>query len=97
MEKKLKGALAKALDKLLLNTLENTYHRLMDEQFLGLVKSKEDFLFGLIVGDMLEGLGFCVYGTHKRYPKDREIKGLFEMIEGRAGEIRERIASLLSK
>ncbi|MCW3982345.1 MAG: hypothetical protein NWE81_04460 [Candidatus Bathyarchaeota archaeon] len=97
MERKLKATLAKALDKLLLDTLENTYYRLMNEKLLCFAESKEDFLYGIVVGDLLEGLGFCVYGVHKRFPKDKEVRDLFEMIEGRTEEIRARIVSMLSK
>jgi len=97
MEKKLEEALQKAIDKLLHGTLENIYYRQMDKKFLNLAKSKRDFLFGVIVGDLLEGLGFCTYGAYKRYPKDEEFKELFKMIRGRSEEIREKIKSLLSK
>ncbi len=95
MKKKLKATLEKALDKLLQNTLENTYYRSMDENLLNLVKSKKDFLFGVIVGDMLEGLGFCTYGVHRRCPKDREFKELFEMIQRRSEEIQGKIKAIL--
>jgi hypothetical protein len=97
MKKKLKETLEKALDKLLQGTLENTYYRQMDKKFLNLIKSKKDFLFGVIVGDMLEGLGFCTYGAYKRYPKDEEFKELFEIIKGRSKEIREKIKAILLK
>ena len=97
MEKKLEETLEKALNKLLQGTLEKTYYRLMNEKFLTLVKSKRDFLFGVIVGDLLEGLGFCTYGVYKRYPKDEEFKGLFKIIQGNSKEIREKIRSILSK
>ncbi len=97
MEKKLEEALEKALDKLLQGTLENTYYRLMDKNFLSLVKSKRDFLFGVVVGDLLEGLGFCIYGAHKRYPKDEEFKELFKMTQGRSKEIREKVKAILLK
>ncbi|MFP3985870.1 MAG: hypothetical protein ACLFU9_07930 [Candidatus Bathyarchaeia archaeon] len=97
MEKKIEKTLEKALDKLLQGTLEDTYYRLMDEDFLSLVKSKRDFLFGVIVGDLLEGLGFCTYGTHKRYPKDKEFKGLFRTIQEKSGEIERKLEAILSK
>jgi len=97
MEQKLEETLEKALDQLLQGTLENTYYRLMSEKFLDLVKSKRDFLFGVIVGDMLEGLGFCTYGAYKRYPKDEELKDLFKIIQKRSKEIREKIKTILSK
>ncbi len=97
MERKLEKALEKALDKLLQSTLEKTYYRLMDKEFLDLAKSKTDFLFGVIVGDMLEGLGFCTYGAYKRHPKDEEFKDLFRLIENRAMEIRETVKATLSK
>ena len=95
MEKKLEGTLEEALDKLLRRTLEKTYYRLMNPRFLRLVKSRRDFLFGIIVGDMLEGLGFCTYGVYKRYPKDEEFKELFKMIQHRSKEIREHIKAIL--
>ena len=95
MEKKLKETLEKALDKLLKGTLENTYYRLMDKKFLNLVKSKRDFLFGVIVGDMFEGLGFCTYGAYKRYPQDEEFKVLFKILQGRSKEIQEKIKTIL--
>lgn len=97
MEKKLEETLEKALDKLLQGILENTYYRLMDKKFLNFVKSKRDFLFGVVVGDLLEGLGFCTYGAYKRYPKDEEFTELFKMIRGRSEEIREKIKAILSK
>ena len=97
MEKKLKETLEKALGQLLQGTLEHTYYRLMDEKFLNLVKSKRDFLFGVIVGDMVEGLGFCTYGAYKRHPKDEEFKALFTILQGRSKEIREKIKTVLSK
>jgi len=97
MEKKLKETLEKALDKLLQGTLENVYYRLMDKKFLNLVKSKRDFLFGIIVGDMFEGLGFCIYGAYKRYPRDEEFKELFQIIQGRSKETQKKIKTILSK
>lgn len=97
MEQKLEETLEKALDKLLQGTLENTYYRLMNKKILNLVKSKRDFLFGVIVGDMFEGLGFCTYGAYKRYPKDEEFKELFKMIQRRSEEIQEKIKTILSK
>jgi len=97
MEKKLEETLRKALDKLLQSTLENRYYRLMDDTLLDLIKSKRDFLFGVVVGDMLEGLGFCTYGAYKRYPKDEEFKELYKLVHRRAQEIQGRIKIILSK
>jgi len=97
MEQKLEKTLEKALDRLLEGTLENTYYRLMDKKFLNLVKSKRDFLFGVVVGDLFEGLGFCIYGAHKRYPTDEEFKELLKIIQNRKEKIREVIKSILSK
>jgi len=96
MEKKLETALRKALDQLLQNTLETRYYRLMDNSLLSLVKSKQDFLFGIVVGDMLEGLGFCTYGAYKRHPKDGEIKDLYKLVSRRAREIEGRTKTILS-
>jgi hypothetical protein len=95
MEKKLVKALEKGLDKILQGTLEN-YYRLMTKKFLDPVKSREDFLFGVVVGDMLEGLCFCTYGAYKRYPNDRELKELMEILETRSKEIGEKIKSIIS-
>ena len=97
MEKQLQATLEKALDKLLQGTLENTYYRRMDAKFLRLVKSKRDFLFGIMVGDLLEGLGFCTYGAYKRYPKDEEFAGLFKIIQNRSRETRKTIRAILAK
>lgn len=96
MEKKLEETLGKALDKLLQGTLE-TYYQLMNKNFLNTIKSKRNFLFGIIIGDLLEGLGFCTYGAYKRYPNDEEFKDLLKMIQERSEEIRENIKSILSK
>ena len=97
MEQKLEETLEKAMDKLLIETLENTYYRLMDKKLLSLVKSKRDFLFGVVVGDLLEGFGFCTYGAYKRYPKDEEFREVFKLVQGKSEEIREKIKSILSK
>ena len=97
MEKKLEETLDKALDKLLQRTLEKTYYRLMTKEFLTLVNSERDFLFGVVVGDILEGLGFCTYGAHKRFPKDEEFRDLFGIIRGRSEEIQGKIESILSE
>ncbi len=97
MEKELEETLEKALDKLLQGTLEKTYHRLMNKKLLDSVKSKRDFLFGIVVGDLLEGLGFCTYGAYKRYPKDEEFRGLFKLVMGRSKKIREKIRLILLK
>ena len=96
MKKKLKITLEKALEQLLQNTLENTYN-CMDEKILNLVKSKRDFMFGVIVGDMLEGLGFCIYGAFKRHPKDKEFKELYQIIEERSERIFKKIDAALSE
>ena len=96
MEKKLEKALEKGLDKILQGTLEN-YYRLMSKKFLDPVKSREDFLFGVVIGDMLEGLCFCTYGAHKRYPTDEELKDFFKMIQRRSKEIVGTVNSLLAK
>jgi hypothetical protein len=97
MDRKIEETLEKALDNLLQNTLESTYYRLMSENFLNLVKSESDFLLGVVVGDMLEGLGFCTYGAHKRYPKDDEFKELLKMIQGRSKEIQEKTNAIISE
>lgn len=90
-------ALEKALDRLLQKTLEDTYYRLMNKSFLNIIQSERDFLFGVVVGDMFEGLGLCTYGAYKRYPKDEEFKDLLKMIQRKSKEIREKIKSTLSK
>ena len=97
MEKKLRATLEKALDKLLKENLPSTYFRMMKARFLISVKSKKDFLHGVIVGDMLEGLGFCTYGAYKRHPKDEEFKELYKLVHRRAQEIQGRIKIILSK
>jgi len=66
----------------------------MGREFFSLVNSQRDFLFGLIVGDMLEGLGFCIYGAYKRSPNDKEFRELFKMIQERSKEIYEKIESI---
>ena len=93
----MKETLEEALGKLLEGTLENTYYRLMSKKFLSPVKSKRDFLFGVVVGDLLEGLGFCMYGAYKRYPKDEEFKDLLKIIHGKSKEIRDTIRVILLK
>ena len=97
MEKKLRKTLEKALDKILQKTLENTYYRLMDKAILNRVESKQDFFFGVIIGDLIEGFGLCIYGAYKRYPKDEEFKELFKIIQDRSDEIHERIVEILTK
>ena len=97
MKKKLQDTLQKALDKLLQSTLEKRYYRLMDDTLLDIIESKGDFLFGVVVGDMLEGLGFCTYGAYKRYPKDKEFEELYKLIHGRAQEIQGKIETILSR
>ncbi|TET57002.1 hypothetical protein E3J51_03825 [Candidatus Bathyarchaeota archaeon] len=94
MEKKLRETLNEALDRLLQVTLRKRYCRLMSREFLSLVNSQTDFLFGLVVGDMLEGLGFCTYGAHKRSPNDKEFRELFKIIQERSKEIYEKIESI---
>jgi hypothetical protein len=69
----------------------------MDTKLLRLVKSKRDFLFGVMVGDLLEGLGFCTYGAYKRYPTDEEFKELFTLIQKRSKEAKEKIMTILLK
>lgn len=96
MKKKLKATLEKALEQLLQNTLENTYN-CMDKEILNLVNSKRDFLFGVVVGDMLEGLGFCIYGAFKRSPKDKEFKELYQIVEERSERILKKIDAMLSE
>ena len=97
MEKQLKQTLEKALEKLLQGTLEHAYYRRMDTKFLSQVKSKRDFLFGVMVGDLLEGLGFCTYGAYKRHPEDEEFKELFQLIQNRSKETRQTIKAILAK
>jgi|GEM_PF-5262499 len=94
MEKKLRETLNEALDRLLQVTLRKRYCHLMGREFFSLVNSQRDFLFGLIVGDMLEGLGFCIYGAYKRSPNDKEFRELFKMIQERSKEIYEKIESI---
>jgi hypothetical protein len=96
MEKKLRATLEKALDRIVKETLPATYFRMMKARFLISVKSKKDFLHGVIVGDMLEGLGFCTYGAFQRYPKEEEFKELFKIIQGNRKEILSEINALLS-
>jgi hypothetical protein len=96
MERKLGKALEKGLAKLLNGTLENTYYRLMGKHLLDRVDSKRDFLLGIVVGDMAEGLGFCIWGAHKRHPKEKEFQSLFNLIQRRSPEIQEKIESILN-
>lgn len=95
MKKKLKKTLQKALDSILQENLEKTYYRLMNEDLLNLISSTEDFLLGIIVGDLLEGLGFCTYGIYKRHPTDEEIKSLYHIVQERSDEIRDKIKLIL--
>ena len=95
MKKKLKKTLQKALDSILQETLEKTYYRLMNEDLLNLISSTEDFLLGIIVGDLLEGLGFCTYGIYKRHPTDEEIKSLYHIVQERSDEIIDTIKLIL--
>ena len=95
MEKKLRETLNKALDTLFERTLEKHYHQIKKSKILSHVKSPRDFLLGVIIGDMFEGLGFCTYGAYKRYPKDREFDELLKIIQERSGEIREKIKQVL--
>lgn len=97
MKKKLKKTLQKALDNILQDTLENTYYRLMDEDLLNQISSTEDFLLGIIIGDLLEGLGFCTYGVYKRHPTDEEIKSLYHLVQERSDEIADKINLILKR
>ena len=95
MEKKLKAALAEALDKLLNKTLEEYYNHTVRNAILKKVKSPNDFLLGVIIGDMMEGLGFCTFGAYKRYPKKAEFDELLQIINTRSGEIQKKITQIL--
>ena len=95
MEKKLKVALTEALDSLLHKTLEEYHDHALKSGFLKQVKSPKDFLLGLIVGDMMEGLGFCTFGAYKRYPKKGEFDELFHLINMRSDKIRDAIERIL--
>ncbi len=95
MEKKLKVALTEALDRLLQKTLEEYYNYAIKSAFLKQVKSPKDFLLGVIVGDMMEGLGFCTFGAYKRYPKKGEFDELLQIINMRSDKIRNEIARIL--
>lgn len=97
MEKKLKETLTKALDKLLQKTLEDYYNHSVRNGFLKNVKSPNDFLLGVIVGDMMEGLGFCTFGIYKRYPKKGEFDELLKMIHVRSDEIRKKTLKMLQE
>ena len=95
MEKKLKDALTEALDKVLHKTLKEYYDHATRNAFLKQVKSPKDFLLGVIVGDMMEGLGFCTFGAYKRYPKKGEFDELLQIINARSDKIRNEITKIL--
>jgi hypothetical protein len=97
MDKKLKITLKKALDRLLQKTLEEHYRHTVRSTLQDNIKSPKDFLLGIIVGDMMEGLGFCTFGAYKRYPKTKEFNELLKIIQTRSEEIKTRITQILNQ
>ncbi|MDH5437456.1 MAG: hypothetical protein OEX76_00975 [Candidatus Bathyarchaeota archaeon] len=89
MEPMIRGLLEKILDKILepsnLENLSKTY-----DVFRPIIKSKEDALFGEVVGTFTER--YCqLMLSLKRFPTNNELTELFDIITRRADEIRSKI------
>ena len=95
MERTLRGMLEQELDSLIkLETLEKT------NQWFGLLTpmhTKEDALFGFVVGALFSRFLSIMEMEYRREPNDNELKEFFEIIERRTIDIKSQIKLALSK
>lgn len=96
MEPRLRGIIEKYLDDLLtdeyLESLSKVY-----EIYKPLIKSKEDAMFGDIVGTIQERFLLQTVGFQHRAPSEGEKREVLTMIERRAKEIQSKILLVTSR
>jgi hypothetical protein len=96
MEPKLRGVIEKMLDQMLtsehLEDMSEVY-----ELYKPFVKSKEDTMFGDIVGSMTERFISFIMDFDRRKPTDAEMKEFLDIIDRRAQEIKSKILMLTSR
>jgi hypothetical protein len=96
MEPMVRGLMEKFLDEILnpqnLNSLSGSY-----DLFKPIIKSKEDAMFGDIVGSFTERYVHLMMLNLKRHPTGDELMELLEIILRRADEIRSKILIATSK
>lgn len=96
MEPKLRGIMEKILDELLesesLDALSEYY-----DKWKPLIKSKEDAMFGDIIGTVQERFVSLMLNTVRREPAEAERHEFLGLIDRRAQEIKSRILMVASK
>ena len=96
MESLLRGVIEHELDTLLDQILVTEVE--LSKRLSLLVKSKEDYLRGFVVGYLNSVLMFHLYTLLKREPEKGDITELYDrIVNGRSAEIEEKIMQVLSR
>ena len=90
MEPSLRGLVEKVLDGLLKDESLREISETL-EHYKPLVKSKEDAMFGFILGSVRASLGLYTWSLYRRLPSETENQELTSMTHRRATEIRSKI------
>lgn len=92
MEPTIRELIEKYLDEMLKNeNLQELSETI--EHYRPIVKSKEDAMFGFVVGSVRLSLALYVWSLYRRLPSESEKQDLTSMTHKRAMEIRSKILS----
>ena len=96
MEPRLRGIIEKILDDMLMSEHLELMSKVY-ESYKPLIKSKEDAMFGDIVGSLGERFASLMLGVERRTLTKAESKEFFDMIDRRAQEIKSKILIVTSR
>jgi hypothetical protein len=92
MEPTIRGLVEKYLDEMLTNESLQEMSKTIDH-YRPIIKSKEDAMFGFILGSVRLSLALYVWSLYRRLPSESENQELTSMTHKRAMEIRSKIVS----
>lgn len=90
MESETRGVIEKTIDYYI--TSDSLYHSITSfEELAPIIKSKEDAIFGFVIGRVVSEFHVVVLARYRRTPTREELEDLNAVLLRRAEEIRNRI------